>query len=114
MIEIWKGFSEKVKEEGKTNLYITLTSVLPTLSETTIHLKISNDTQQKILDENKIELLNYLRTNLQNDFIKVKTEMSEQIKSDIPYTPKDKFNKMVEENPSLKILQQKLGLDPEY
>jgi len=35
-------------------------------------------------------------------------------KSDIPYTPKDKFNKMVEENPSLKILQQKLGLDPEY
>tara|TARA_Y100000385_G_scaffold122294_1_gene127099 strand:+ start:2700 stop:4445 length:1746 start_codon:yes stop_codon:yes gene_type:complete len=114
MIEIWKGFSEKVKEEGKTNLYITLTSVLPTLSETTIHLKISNDTQQKILDENKIELLNYLRTNLQNDFIKVRTEMSEQIKSDIPYTPKDKFNKMVEENPSLKILQQKLGLDPEY
>ncbi|MBT7726226.1 MAG: DNA polymerase III subunit gamma/tau [Flavobacteriales bacterium] len=114
MIEIWKGFSEKVKEEGKTNLYITLTSVLPTLSETTIHLKISNYTQQKILDENKIELLNYLRTNLQNDFIKVKTEMSEQIKSDIPYTPKDKFNKMVEENPSLKILQQKLGLDPEY
>lgn len=114
MIEIWKGFSEKVKEEGKTNLYITLTSVLPTLSETTICLKISNDTQQKILDENKIELLNYLRTNLQNDFIKVKTEMSEQIKSDIPYTPKDKFNKMVEENPSLKILQQKLGLDPEY
>lgn len=114
MIEIWKGFSEKVKEEGKTNLYITLTSVLPTLSETTIHLKISNDTQQKILDENKIELLNYLRTNLQNDSIKVKTEMSEQIKSDIPYTKKDKFNKMVEENPSLKILQQKLGLDPEY
>ena len=40
--------------------------------------------------------------------------MSEEIKSDIPYTPKDKFNKMAEENPSLKILQQKLGLDPEY
>jgi DNA polymerase-3 subunit gamma/tau len=114
MIEVWKDFSKKVNDEGKTNLYITLTSVLPTLSETTINLKISNDTQQKILDENKIELLNYLRTILQNDFIKVKTEMSEEIKSDIPYTPKDKFNKMVEENPSLKILQQKLGLDPEY
>ncbi|MGY8989541.1 MAG: DNA polymerase III subunit gamma/tau, partial [Flavobacteriales bacterium] len=114
MIEVWKDFSKKVNDEGKTNLYITLTSVLPTLSETTINLKISNDTQQKILDENKIELLNYLRTILQNDFIKVKTEMSEEIKSDIPYTPKDKFNKMAEENPSLKILQKKLGLDPEY
>ena len=66
------------------------------------------------MNENEIELLSYLRTTLQNDFIKVRTEMSEEIKSDIPYTPKDKFNKMVEENPSLKILQQKLGLDPEY
>ena len=114
MIEVWKDFSEKVKDYGKTNLYITLTAVLPTLSGTTINLKISNDTQQKILDENKIELLHYLRITLQNDSVEVKTEMSEEIKSDIPYTPKDKFNKMVEENPSLKILQQKLGLDPEY
>jgi len=114
MIEVWKDFSEKVKNAGKTNLYITLTAVLPTLSETTINLKISNDTQQKILDENEIELLSYLRATLQNDFIKVRTDISEEIKSDIPYTPKDKFNKMVEENPSLKILQQKLGLDPEY
>ena len=114
MIEVWKDFSEKVKDYGKTNLYITLTAVLPTLSGTTINLKISNDTQQKILDENKIELLHYLRITLQNDSVEVKTEMSEEIKSDIPYTPKDKFNKMVEENPSLKILQKKLGLDPEY
>ncbi|MDC0201965.1 DNA polymerase III subunit gamma/tau [Flavobacteriales bacterium] len=114
MIEVWKDFSEKVKDDGKTNLYITLTAVLPTLSGTTINLKISNDTQQKILDENKIELLHYLRITLQNDSVEVKTEMSEEIKNDIPYTPKDKFNKMVEENPSLKILQQKLGLDPEY
>ena len=114
MIEVWKDFSEKVKNAGKTNLYITLTAVLPTLSGTTINLKISNDTQQKILDENKIELLHYLRITLQNDSVEVKTEMSEEIKSDIPYTPKDKFNKMVEENPSLKILQKKLGLDPEY
>ena len=114
MIEVWNDFSEKVKNAGKTNLYITLTAVLPTLSETTINLKISNDTQQKILDENEIELLSYLRATLQNDFIKVRTDISEEIKSDIPYTPKDKFNKMAEENPSLKILQQKLGLDPEY
>ena len=40
--------------------------------------------------------------------------ITEDIKSDIPYTPKDKFIKMTEENPSLKILQQKLGLDPDY
>ena len=114
MLQAWKIFSEKVKDDGKTNLYITLTAVLPTLSESTISLKISNDTQQKILDENEIELLSYLRNVLQNDFIKLKTQISKEIKSNKPYTPTDKFNKMAEDNPSLKILQQKLGLDPEY
>ena len=58
--------------------------------------------------------MDYLRTSLKNDFIELTTDITEDIKRDIPYTPKDKFLKMKEENPSLKILQQKLGLDPDY
>lgn len=113
--KVWGGYTEKIKEEGKTNLFITLSSSVPTLEdEIKVNFKISNDAQQKILEENKIELMDYLRTSLQNDFIELKTELTEDIKSDIPYTPKDKFIKMTEENPSLKILQQKLGLDPDY
>ena len=76
---------------------------------TIIRLKISNDTQQKILDENKSELINFLKTNLHNDYIEIHTELTEEIKNKIPYTSKDKFKKMTEENPSLKILQQKLA-----
>jgi hypothetical protein len=115
MREVWMLFAEKINKEGKMNLFITLTSSDPTLEEETlINLKISNDAQEKILDENKIELLDHLRTSLNNDFISLKTELSEDIKSDIPYTPKDKFIKMTEENPHLNTLQQKLGLDPDY
>ena len=115
MREVWKVFSDKINTEGKVNLFITLSSSEPTLvGETLINLKISNDAQEKILDENKIELMDHLRTSLNNDFISIKTELSEDIKSDIPYTPKDKFIKMTEENPHLNTLQQKLGLDPDY
>ena len=115
MREVWMLFAEKINKEGKMNLFITLTSSDPTLEEETlINLKISNDAQEKILDENKIELMDHLRTSLNNDFISIKTELSEDIKSDIPYTPKDKFIKMTEENPHLNTLQQKLGLDPDY
>ena len=115
MREVWMLFAEKINKEGKMNLFITLTSSDPTLEEETlINLKISNDAQEKILDENKIELMDHLRTSLNNDFISLKTELSEDIKSDIPYTPKDKFIKMTEENPHLNTLQQKLGLDPDY
>ncbi|MEJ6749363.1 MAG: DNA polymerase III subunit gamma/tau [Flavobacteriales bacterium] len=115
MREVWMLFAEKINKEGKMNLFITLTSSDPTLEEETlINLKISNDAQEKILDENKIQLMDHLRTSLNNDFISLKTELSEDIKSDIPYTPKDKFIKMTEENPHLNTLQQKLGLDPDY
>ena len=115
MREVWMLFAEKINKEGKMNLFITLTSSDPTLEEETlINLKISNDAQEKILDENKIELMDHLRTSLNNDFISLKTELSEDIKSDVPYTPKDKFIKMTEENPHLNTLQQKLGLDPDY
>ena len=115
MQKVWEEYTEKIKEEGKTNLFITLSSSVPNLQDKIkVNLKISNDTQQKILEENKIELMDYLRTSLKNDFIELTTDITEDIKSDIPYTPKDKFIKMTEENPSLKILQQKLGLDPDY
>jgi len=115
MQNIWRDYSEKMREVGKTNLYVTLSSFTPTLeNEQIIRLKISNDTQQKILDENKSELINFLKTHLQNDYIEIHTELIEEIKNKIPYSSKDKFKKMTEENPSLKILQQKLGLDPDY
>ena len=84
------------------------------LNERIILLTISNDAHQKILDENKIELLDFLRTNLHNDLVEIHTELTEEIKNNVPYTSKDKFTKMIEENPSLKILQQKLGLDSDY
>ena len=115
MRNFWKDYSEMMREAGKTNLYVTLSSFSPNLeNERIIRLKISNDTQQKILDENKIELLDFLRTNLHNDFVEIRTELTEEIKNNVPYTSKDKFTKMIKENPSLKILQQKLGLDPDY
>ena len=115
MRNFWKDYSERMRESGKTNLYVTLSSFSPNLeNERIIKLKISNDAQQKILDENKTELLDFLRKNLKNDFVEIHTQLTEEIYRNVPFTTEDKFKKMIEENPSLKILQQKLGLDPDY
>ena len=114
MQEVWSSFTNKIKEDGKTNLFVTLSSFDPIIIAETVIIKISNDTQEKIIEENKLELMEYLRNNLDNDKIEIKLEYTEEIKSNIPYTSKDKFEKMKEENPSLNILQQKFGLDPEY
>ena len=114
MQEVWSSFTNKIKEDGKTNLFVTLSSFDPIIIAETVIIKISNDTQEKIIEENKLELMEYLRNNLENDKIEIKLEYTEEIKSNIPYTSKDKFEKMKQENPSLNILQQKFGLDPEY
>ena len=115
MLEIWTDFTDQVKQNQKTNLYIALTSFSPTLLEDNIiKLIVLNDAQQKTVDENRSDLLSYLKQRLQNNFIDLKIEISQESNSDIPYTPKEKFDKMIQENASLKVLQEKLGLDPDY
>ena len=85
-------------------MFVTLTSIPPILKDKkTIEIKISNDAQYKLLEENKLEMMEYLRKQLKNDIIEVSIVISEEVKNNnIPYTPKDKFNKMAEDNPSLK------------
>ena len=45
------------------------------------------------MDENKSELINFLKTNLHNDFVEIHTELTEEVKNNVPYTSKDKFTK---------------------
>jgi len=115
MMKVWNDFANIKKEDGRTNLFITLTALPPTLKDKNkIEIKISNDAQQKLLNENRVELMEYLRKKLKNDTIEVVTFITEEIKTDIPYTSTDKFNKMIEKNTSLKVLRDELGLDPDY
>ena len=64
--------------------------------------------------EEKYMLLEYLRNKLENDKIEITTKIIEGEKNNIPYTNKDKFKIMLDENPQLEILRVKLGLDPDY
>ena len=115
MMKVWNDFANIKKEDGRTNLFITLTALPPNLKDKNkIEIKISNDAQQKLLNENRVELMEYLRKKLKNDTIEVVTFITEEIKTDIPYTSTDKFNKMIEKNTSLKVLRDELGLDPDY
>ena len=59
-------------------------------------------------------ILDYLRSRLENDKIEITTKIIESEKSDIPYTNKDKFKKMLDENSQLEVLRTELGLDPDY
>ena len=79
-----------------------------------IEFPLSNAAQAEIISDDKFMILEFLRNQLENDKVDIITKIVEAKKSDIPYTNKDKFKKMLEDNPQLESLRLKLGLDPDY
>jgi len=115
MLKKWKEVIEFVKQKGKSNLGITL-GVFPPLLKANfeIELPLSNSSQVEMLQDDKYMILEFLRNKLENDYIEITAKVIESEKSNIPYTNKDKFAKMMDENPHLETLRMKLGLDPDY
>ena len=54
--------------------------------------------------------MDFLRTNLHNDLVEIRTELTEEIKNNVPYTSKDKFTKMIKEKILPKNITTKISL----
>ncbi len=79
-----------------------------------IKLVLSNSLELNILERAEQELVQFLRKQLQNGKIKLLPEIKEQEAKDKLYTDRDKFQFMVEKNPELQKLKDRLGLDFEF
>jgi hypothetical protein len=117
LIECWRELVIFIKDKGKFNLGITLGVHTPMLKNNyLIEFPLSNAAQAEMILEEKYVILDYLRNKLQNDKIELSTKIVEDAEktNNVPYTNKDKFKKLLDENPQLEILRVKLGLDPDY
>ncbi|MFL2573512.1 MAG: DNA polymerase III subunit gamma/tau [Flavobacteriales bacterium] len=111
----WKEMNSNFSNQGKTNLVLALNSNKPVLKENYIvEVTLSNTSQVELLNEEKLNILAYLREKMNNDSIDIITNVIQSDKNDTPYTNSDKYKKMYEQNKNLAILGQKLGLDPDY
>jgi len=115
LLKEWKNLTLYIKEKGKLNIGISLSVNEPKLLENfLIEFPLNNAAQNEMIAEEKYEILDYLRNKLENDKIDLKTIIIEGEKNSSPYTNKDKFKKMLSDNPNLEKLRLKLGLDPDY
>ena len=115
LLDTWKVLICFIKEKGKLNLAITLGVHEPKLiDKNIIELPLSNAAQAEMILEDKYIILEYLRNKLENDKIEITTKIVKGEESSIPYTNKDKFKKMLDDNSKLEELRIKLGLDPDY
>ena len=115
LISTWKEMKADFAENGKSNLVLALDMKEPVLQENfKIEITLSNTSQVELLQQEKMNILDFLRKKMNNDLIDIILKVPEGNKEDTAYTNSDKFKKMYEKNKNLEILGQKLGLDPDY
>ncbi|HEY0769148.1 MAG TPA: DNA polymerase III subunit gamma/tau, partial [Sphingobacteriaceae bacterium] len=113
-LKIWNEYAETIKKAGKINLFTIMTANAPFLKENfIIEVVIENKIQETQLMMEKIDLLNFLRVELQNYAIEIETRQAEQNTKRKLYTSTEKYQHMVEKNPNLEEFRKRfnLGLD---
>jgi len=115
MLRVWNEYAQKIKQEGKINIFTLMTSNAPTLlDDYQIELIIENKIQENQLSNEKIDLLNFLRVQLQNFSVDIVTKQIEQTNKKRLYTSAEKYQHMVEKNPSLEEFRRRFNLDLDY
>ena len=110
----WKEFSEKKQQEGKRLEYLVLSQEPQLVDDLTVRIKLNSSVQIDTVDRLKSELMPYLREKLKNDHLKLEAELEMDESKPLIYTPAEKFKYLADKHPTLKILQEKLGLDPDF
>ncbi len=112
-IKVWGDYSFLARNQGKMSLASLLMNYTPSLKEDyKIELQVENKLQANELISERIDLLNYLRTKLQNFSITVEPIISENSSAERKlYTSKDKYQHMVEKNPLLEQFRRTFNLE---
>lgn len=108
---VWKQCIQKANSENKIHLFTLLASNEPVLDGQNIIVSIENIALESTLQDEKIELLNFIRSQLKNFDIQLVTKRIEPKQSNRIYSNKDKYAYLVEKNPQLEELRKRFNLD---
>ena len=111
----WSKFAEQKKLAGQDSAYMVLNQEVNVLDDgVTVPLVMTNSLQMDKLNEIRAELIKYLRRELHNTHINVKADLVKEERQRKLYTASEKLNYLIEKNPQVGLLKEKLGLDPDY
>ena len=110
----WRDYLQQIKEAGRKRIYSSLSNKhLELLENHTVALELDNDIQVDFFNEERTEILSYLRKKLNNYALQFETRRAANTKVLEPYTPQEKYEYMLKKNPMLKKFRDKLDLDLE-
>ncbi len=104
-------------EENDSHIDIMAKNTLKndfTFEDDTITFTLTNPLEKDKIEAEKAGLLKFLRSTFKNTKLHLDYDVNVQAKASRPYTPKEKFEAMMEKHPILSQLKDKLGLDTDY
>ncbi len=113
MLDKFNEFVELLRED-KPRMYNALRDQSPVLGENLeIIFRMNNTSQQDVFNtEVRIELLKFMRRELQNTSIQISTYVKPvENEKTLLYSPEDKFEYMQKKNPELQKFRQQMNLD---
>ncbi len=109
----WKVFADQKPNAGDTDKLI-LGKKVKKGEDHSVIITLGSQLEVSFLEKFDTELVQFLRNELMNDHIVIRREIEEIEESKKLYTSKDIFDEMVKQNPDLKDLKDRLGLDFDY
>jgi DNA polymerase III subunit gamma/tau len=109
----WSGFVDQLREQDRLALVATMSLGQPELRGRQVVYAVNNPLQREQMDGLRTEVLVYLKTQLKNAQLELHLEMKEQDMEEKKafLSDKDRYDLMVEKNPSLDKLRKALDLD---
>ena len=109
----WNEFVDKLRKQDRIALTATMSLGDPELDGNRIVYAVNNPLQREQMDALRTEVLIHLKTALRNANMELHVEMKEQTLDEKKafLSDKDRYELMVEKNPSLDRLRKALDLD---
>ncbi len=115
MLQAWESFRKTSEANGASDTeMLVLNRSVSKKGEYDVLIHLASSLEVSILERLEQGIVQHFRTTLKNTSIQLKKEVSEQEKAKKLYTSKEKYDYMVEQNPALKDLKDRLGLDFEF
>ena len=111
----WNKYATDLKAKGKISYGVALLDKQPILKDNCIiEFMINSKTLEETINEDKLNLLGYLRKELSNFNIKLQLQMIATEEKTTLYTANDRFKRLSEKNPNINKFRQAFDLDIEF
>ncbi|RMB57585.1 DNA polymerase III subunit gamma/tau [Dokdonia sinensis] len=107
----WQEYVTKITNAGEKIIASNLEADEPRLKGTTIHLEFPNETMKVEVERAQGPLLEFLKRKLNNYDITLEIVVNEEVQRKYAYTPQEKYEKLLSQNPALDILRKTFDLD---